>query len=110
MQATQKPILWGSRRRQAVVWVVGIASLGLAVWTVCLSLRSSYWYPRLYAFWIIAPPAWFFIEFHFVFDRKDDPDAVALLNAGQDVTQKFWGALLVLLAGIGYFKWHLSIH
>jgi hypothetical protein len=110
MHAIQKPILWGSKWRQVVVWVVGIASLGLVVWTVCLSLRSLYWYPRVYAFWIIAPPAWFFVEFYFVFDRRDDPDSVALLKAGQDVAQKFWAALLVLLAGIGYFEWHLSTH
>jgi hypothetical protein len=35
---------------------------------------------------------------------------VDLVKAGQDVSQKFWAALIVLLAGIGYFQWHLSIH
>jgi hypothetical protein len=110
MHANQKTTTWGSKRRQAVVWVVGTVSLVLAVLTLWISLRSSYWYPRIYFFWIIAPPAWFFVEFYFVFDRRDEPDMVDLVKAGQDVSQKFWAALIVLLAGIGYFQWHLSIH
>jgi hypothetical protein len=54
--------------------------------------------------------SWFFIEYHFVFNRKDDPNAVEQIKMSQDVAQKFWAALLVLLAGIGVFQWHLSLH
>ena len=59
--------------------------------------------------WVIAPPSWFFVEYYFVFDRKEDPDALERFKVGQDIAQKFWAALLVLLAGIGYFQWHLSL-
>jgi hypothetical protein len=104
------PNTWGSTKRQVVVWIVGLTAIGLAVTSIGLSLRSQYWYPRVYAFWIIAPPSWFFIEYHFVFNRKDDPHAIEQIKIGQDVAQKFWAALLVLLAGIGVFQWHLSLH
>jgi hypothetical protein len=101
---------WGSLGRSAVVWVVGVTSVLLGVLSILISLRSRYWYPRIYAFWVIAPPAWFFIEYHFIFDRKDDELALQQLQTGQDVAQKFWAALLVLLAGIGYFQWNLTLH
>jgi hypothetical protein len=92
------------------VWFVGISAISFATVSVFVSLHSQYWYPRIYAFWIIVPPSWFFVEFYFVFGRRDDPHALELVKVGQDVAQKFWAALLVLLAGIGYFKWHLSLH
>ena len=98
---------WGLRR--IVIWIVGGASVVLAISSVCISLRSQYWYPRLYGFWIIGPPIWFFFEYHFIFNRKDDDAARDQLKMAQDVAQKFWAALLVLLAGIGYFQWHLSL-
>ncbi len=110
MHGEQKQTTWGSKPRQYLVWAVGITAVGIAIWTVRLSLRSLYWYPWVYAFWVIAPPIWFFIEFYFIFDRRNEPEIVALLKAGQDVAQKFWAALLVLLAGIGYFQWHLGSH
>ena len=67
-------------------------------------------YPRIYAFWIIFPPSWFFIEYHFVFDRKEDPNALDQFRLGQDIAQKFWAALILLLGGVGYFKWNFSVH
>ena len=91
------------------MWVVGLTSLLLGALSVWVSLRSRYWDPRIYAFWVIAPPAWFFIEYHFI-GRKDGEFALQQLQAGQDVAQKFWAALLVLLAGIGYFQWKLTLH
>jgi len=100
---------WGSRGRQILVWVVGISAIALAIASIRLSLCSEYWYRRVYAFWVLAPPAWFFIEYHFVFNRKDDSQAMEQLKMGQDVAQKFWAALLVLLAGIGVVQWHLTI-
>jgi hypothetical protein len=102
--------VWGSSRRRVAVWIVGLSAIIVSVGSVYLSLHSQHWYPRVYAFWVIAPPGWFFVEFYFIFDRRDDPHALELIKAGQDVAQKFWGALLVLLAGIGYFQWHLSLH
>jgi hypothetical protein len=59
---------------------------------------------------VIGPPSWFFIEYFFVFDRRQDRLALEQFKVGQDIAQKFWAALLLLLAGIGYFKWHVSIH
>jgi len=50
-------------------------SVVLAILTVCVSLRSQYWYPRIYGFWIIASSIWFFTEYHFIFNRKDDDTA-----------------------------------
>ena len=104
------PNNWGSPLRRALVWGVGCSALILAVISIKLSLSSQYWYPRVYAFWVIAPPSWFFVEYYFVFDRKSDAGAVEQLKIGQDVSQKFWAALLVLLGGIGYFRWHLTLH
>jgi len=100
---------WGSESRRAVVWVVGCSALVLALPSIFVSLNSEYWYPRIYAFWVIAPPSWFFVEYYFVFNRKEDPNSLERFKVGQDVAQKFWAALLVLLAGIGYFRWHLSL-
>jgi hypothetical protein len=102
--------VWGSWWRRAVVWIVGLSAIAFGIVTLYLSLHSLYWYPRVYALWVIAPPGWFFVEYYFIFDRRDDPHALELIKIGQDVAQKFWAALLVLLAGIGYFQWHLSVH
>jgi hypothetical protein len=102
--------LWGSSWRRVVVWIVGCSAIVLACITLCISLYSRYWYPRIYAFWIIFPPSWFFIEYHFVFNRKEDPDALDRFKVGQDVAQKFWAALILLLAGVGYFRWNFSLH
>ena len=97
---------WGWRR--AVVWVVACASIALAFWSVFdLSLRSRRLYSLVYAFWVIGPPIWFFVEYHFIFNEK--AARLEHLQYAQDVAQKFWAALLVLLAGIGYFQWHLSL-
>ena len=98
---------WGFRR--IVVWIVGLLSAVLAVWSIIdLSQRSLYWYSRVYGFWVIAPPIWFFFEYNFIFKKVHSN--LELLKYGQDVAQKFWAALLVLLAGIGYFKWNLTLH
>jgi hypothetical protein len=103
------PSNWGSKGRQVVVWVVAWTFIVGALVSVLVSLRSLYWYPRIYAFWIIAPPGWFFVEYNFVFNRKDDPQALERFKVGQGMAEKFWASLLVLLAGIGYFQWHLSL-
>jgi len=49
------PNTWGSAQRRAIVWIVGVVSVLLAALSVCVSLRSRYWYPRIYGFWVIAP-------------------------------------------------------
>lgn len=100
------PSDWGWRR--VVVWIVAFAAIALAGWSVFdLSLRSLRWYSWVYGSWVIGPPIWFFFEYHFVFSRKDD--RLEQFKYAQDLAQKFWAALLVLLAGIGYFQWHLSL-
>lgn len=96
---------WGSRR--IVVYIVGCGAVATAILSVIISLRSFRLYPWVYGFWIITPPMWFFAEYHFIFKRKDD--RLEQFKYMQDLAQKFWAALLVLLAGIGYFKWHLSL-
>jgi len=60
------PNNWGSPLRRGLVWIVGCSALILAIASVNLSLYSQHWYPRVYAFWVIAPPSWFFVEYYFV--------------------------------------------
>jgi hypothetical protein len=101
--------VWGSARRRSVVRAVGILAGVLVAVTVPASYWCEHWFLGIYAFWVIAPPIWFFVEYFYVFGRRDDPHALELLKGGEDVAQKFWAALLVLLTGIGYFRWHLSL-
>ena len=101
--------IWGGPWRHRTIQVVGIASVALVITTVPAAYYCKNWFWGIYAFWVIGPPTWFFLEYFFVFGRRDEPHALELLKAGQDVAQKFWAALLVLLAGIGHVRWDLSL-
>jgi hypothetical protein len=94
--------------RRTAVRIVGVVSGVLAALSIIASLLCRGWYPWIYGCWIMGPPLWFFAEYFFIFNRKDEETAREQLKIGQDLAQKIWAALIVLLAGIGYFRWEFK--
>jgi hypothetical protein len=101
--------IWGNDLRQRIIYGAACVSTLLVAVTIPASYFCEKWFYWIYGFWVIAPPSWFFVEFFFVFGRRDDKHALDLFKMGQDVAQKFWAALLVLLTGIGHLRWHISL-
>lgn len=52
------------------------------------------------AWWTLVPPSWFLFEWFVWFDNHDDPTAVALMRAGQDLASKFWASVLALMISL----------
>ncbi|MFO1351086.1 MAG: hypothetical protein U1F68_10610 [Gammaproteobacteria bacterium] len=54
------------------------------------------------AFWTIAPPLWFFIEYFWLFKRFSDPDKLELFKHGQQVSASIWAGVVAFL--IAFYK------
>jgi hypothetical protein len=52
----------------------------------------------IYAFWALAPPAWFFIEWVWLFRSRGDAHRLNQFKTTIELSQKFWGGTLVLFA------------
>jgi hypothetical protein len=49
------------------------------------------------AFWTLAPPVWFFFEWFVWFDNHESAAAVASLRVAQDLSSRFWAAVLAVM-------------
>lgn len=69
--------------------------------------RVYWWDGFIYAFWVVAPPLWFLIEYIWLFDDKykmhsDYSNDVKFV---QDLGRNAWAALFVLHSSILYLKY-----
>ena len=64
------------------------------------------WQAGILAFWVLAPPLWFWLEYFFFF--KDTPcgdrGAFDMFKHGQDQAAKIWLALITVLLGLYFGK------
>ena len=57
------------------------------------------------AFWTLAPALWFAIEYHWIFPTYKHPQAtLADFKHGQEVSGKFWAAVVVLVGALALGK------
>lgn len=59
---------------------------------------------KLLAFWALAPPLWFFVEFEFLHPCIDAFE-LARVKQAQDLARNIWVAFVVVLAAIMGVKW-----
>jgi hypothetical protein len=91
-----EPLYQGKKR--TVITTLGIVSVGLVILSVFIVRWSQEWAVGTYAFWVIVPPSWFFIEWVWLFDSKGDAHRLNQFKTTIEIAQKFWAAILVLLA------------
>jgi hypothetical protein len=84
--------------KRMLITSLGIGSIGLAILSVFIVQKSRAAAVTTYAFWAIAPPAWFFIEWVWLFDSAGDAHRLAQFHTTTELAQKFWAGVLVLLA------------
>ena len=53
-----------------------------------------------WAFWVVAPPLWFAIEYIYLFKGAKAPGSFAALSYGQQVATKAWAAVVVVLGAV----------
>ena len=92
-----RPRLYSGWRR-VLITSLGVAGVGTAVLSVFLVRISREAAIATYAFWAIAPPTWFFVEWVWLFDSAGDSHRLAQFKTTTELAQKFWGSVLVLLA------------
>jgi hypothetical protein len=61
----------------------------------------------VYAIWTLVPPAWFFLEYNFLFPSELKVKDVALedMKYTQELASKFWIALVALLTAALLFRY-----
>lgn len=74
----------------------------LAVWSVyCSVIGDADTRKQLVAIWSVAPPIYFFFEFHWAKYRKPTEEIKANINdvkESQDMASKIWAGLVAALA------------
>ena len=84
--------------KRVLVTVLFIATPLLAVYSACViqtcGLTSALWH---YAAWCLGPPAWFLLEWVWLFEHEGGPSHLAKFQTTIELAQKFWAAVLVLL-------------
>ena len=85
-------------RIRKLITLVGIIAIILVIGSIYVVTFSKLWAVIAYSFWAIAPPTWFFIEWVWLFDSRGDSRRLDKFKITIDLAQKFWAAVLVLLA------------
>lgn len=101
----------GSKEYRLVqkVAAVSVICLGLTILLVIASLGPwGPWLPYaryiilgLAAAWAILAPAWFFIEYFFLYRKAAAPDSWELFKHGQQVAIAIWAGVTAALFGLG---------
>jgi hypothetical protein len=95
--------------KRTLITSLGIGSVGVAILSVFAVRMSQEAAVATYAFWAIAPPAWFFIEWVWLFDSSGDSHRLAQFRTTTELAQKFWASVLVLLAVVILITYKLKI-
>jgi hypothetical protein len=56
----------------------------------------------LFAFWALVPPLWFTFDFYYLYKRYGAPGSFDMMQYGLQISDRFWAAILALLAAIIY--------
>ena len=83
--------------RKKLVIGLGVAAVVFAIASIPLVQGNRKVAFGTYAFWAIAPPAWFFVEWAWIFESYGDPDRTAQFKTSVELAQKFWAGVLVML-------------
>jgi hypothetical protein len=95
--------------KRALITSIGVGSVGMAVLSVFVVQESLAAAIATYAFWAIAPPAWFFIEWVWLFDSDGDSHRLAQFRTTTELAQKFWASVLALLAVVILITYKLKV-
>lgn len=85
-------------RTRKLITLLGIIAIVFVLISIYVVTLSKQWAVIAYSFWAIAPPAWFFIEWVWLFDSRGDSRRLDKFKITIDLAQKFWAAVLLLLA------------
>lgn len=87
--------------------LVGVTVLSLIAVVVTLFLVRSAWRNRdrtyVYAagaFWAIAPPVWFWLEYELIYRTWGDADAFEYFKYGQQVVVSIWAGVTLFLFAV----------
>ncbi len=103
--------------RRAVTLAVTIISGVAGVHTILKILQKGFatnadglsTFFLYYAFWMFAPPTWFFIEYVWLFDPlRGNALRVADFTASQSLAQRIWAALLAFMSVYALLTWKIK--
>jgi hypothetical protein len=84
--------------KQVLVTMLFISTPILAIYSAysiqSIGRAAALWH---YAAWCLGPPAWFLLEWVWLFDHQGGPTRLAKFQTTIELAQKFWAAVLVLL-------------
>jgi hypothetical protein len=100
----RKVVSYAATIISGVLACLTIALVVTGTWTKSEEDRLSFFY--VYAFWTLAPPLWFFVEYVWIFDPlRGNALRVQDFNTAQGLAQKVWAALLVFLSVFALVLW-----
>jgi hypothetical protein len=88
-----------------VVSLVGLISVSLLAWTICLALGAwrSGTVETIYilaVLWAVLPPIWFWFEYFFLYQRYGEKDGFEAFKYGQQISVAIWAAVTLSLAAL----------
>jgi len=90
--------LWILRMLQ----VSGSIAVVATAWALyCCQVRSETTFLEvMWAVWVLVPPAWFAIEYFYVFRRFNNVADLEAFKYGQDTAAKGWLAVVAVLSAV----------
>ena len=85
---------WLFSRYRVVGAVLGVLAVACVIWSALASKEVRKW---LVAFWCLAPPLWFFFEFHWA-RRKKGVAELQRIKDSQELAGKIWAGLVTALS------------
>lgn len=101
--------LYAECRSKAVLWLARLLATVLLVssaWAIYVFYACRYDVPLkvVLGCWLIGPPAWFAIEYFYIYRPNSHRLDFEQLKYGQDVMAKVWLAVVALMAAILKFN------
>jgi hypothetical protein len=85
----------------AAAGLVGLVCVGFGLLTLGCKDRVVIGAKEIIlALWIVLPPAWFTLEYHFLYKRHGLMDTLEEFKYGQEVAAKFWVAVSTVLSAL----------
>lgn len=90
---------YSSEFRRRVAKAIGLLA---AIFAVVSFYQAYYkkWTVFLACFWTLVPPTWFYLEFFYLFDNRDDENKRQALKDRQELLRNIWAAVLALLLAL----------